>query len=407
MGDDRPIAYREMQGNGEEWSIFRSSGVGVCPTALVGAIQGRRGYYEEWQRKILDPAAERGNEAEPIVLNLLRARGYRIVEGSSQYEFMLNVMPRVWIRGHLDGQAYKPRGRKLHNVEVKSMSAARFARWKQYGGGDNGASYALQTDEFRPYAWQVSTQMLGASATHEGKVAGWLPSLYVVIDAGETGEWGEIKNDPDELDRRLDISELVAPPIEWSVIRRRVLWAEGWRKKYPAFPECEGADKSFCAYPMFHPDHADYIGDTDHIGGRDDDADPFGGIAREPDYEQPVVLDVTGARLAGMAEKWWGLTSQIEAGRKAEKDRKELNPQILELIGGTDKNAEWEDSHWRIKSRAGGTAGRVDMTALYRRLEEGGLIDPSKLGFGEFTRIWDELTPRYKYRNPHIERKEA
>lgn len=398
MSDNRPIAYREQQDNGEEWSIYRVSGIGGCITSLIAAIQGRAAVMEEWQERILMPAADSGNRLEPVILGLLGELGYRIVEGSSQDEIMLKVIPRVYLRGHLDGRGFVARGRKQHVVEIKTMSSARFKKWKALGGGDNGARYALMDSEFKKYGWQVACQMVGAAVGKDGKIdrtPAYLPAIYAVLDRDT---WDKAVRNGEEynLTSILDVSIIDSLPVDWTTIKRKVMEAERWRNKYPSFPRCEGegGERSFCSYSYMHDE--------------DEDEGAFGAEDAEVDWPAVSVRD---EQLAGMAAVHHQLTARMRDGEAAESERKLLNPKILHVLGvdvsdgGEGKNVEWEGAGYRVKSRKGGSAGRVDKTALYRAMEDRGLIDPGVLGFSQWAALWDELTPRNKYWYPQVEKK--
>ena len=282
MGDDRPAAYRETI-DGTEVSIYRASAAGMCVKALVASMQGRRPAPHQKASEILDLAASEGNLHEEVVVDKLKAEGYRIED--QQPEIMLQVIPRVYLRGHLDGLGYPPRARKQRVFEVKSMSDSVFAKWKKYPS----AIEALLGGEFDRYAWQISVYMHATG----------LPAIYVAKNRSS----GEVR-----------IEEIASPPIEWSKIRRRIIEAEKWRKKDPELPDCDvdAGARFFCPFPYLHDDQV--------FGDEDDDT------------YQPMDSP-TEMMLAGLCEHWEGLTKTIRAGDVATKERREVNERILSTMG--------------------------------------------------------------------------
>lgn len=120
--------------------VYRASELGGCVKSQVAA---KLDYQKlDTPTKMLD-IYEAGNQAEIIVGQLLRARGYNLFD--AQMEVELVVTPRVSIVGHID---WRTDGLV---VECKSMSEARYIEWLKTGWHTPGL--------VQKYKWQLSAYM--------------------------------------------------------------------------------------------------------------------------------------------------------------------------------------------------------------------------------------------------------
>jgi hypothetical protein len=125
MGDDRPSVYLEGTN-----VIYRASSLGNCDKELVAIRCGfTPAPFPVQFRKIFAD----GHRAEDVILDALAARGHTITR--HQEEINLEVLPGVFIRGHIDG-ADEANGAV---VDAKSTS-------------DRGIAPALMAK----YEWQMS-----------------------------------------------------------------------------------------------------------------------------------------------------------------------------------------------------------------------------------------------------------
>ncbi len=280
MGDDRPIVYQEGK-----ISVYRASSIGSCLTALVAAKAGHTEARSEYAETILMNAAKEGNLHEDSIIDTLKEEhGWRVWGGQDEVEFQ--IIPRVIIRGHIDGICLPKGARKERLLEVKTMSRDRFKKWMGLG---ETPRERLLSDEFRKYGWQISAYMhsFGMSA------------MYVVKNR-DSG--------------KLDIGEVKTPPVTVKEIRKHVIEAERWGLNGD-IPDCpaSGGEKFFCPFPYLHN------------GGE------FGA---EPDDEQDPIEDAQLALISGMAEVYHDLARQVSLMKPYDSERKDLGQKIIEAMGG-------------------------------------------------------------------------
>jgi hypothetical protein len=340
MSDNRPVAYEE---NGV--SIYRASGTGSCLTALVAAKMGYEEARSGYAGKILSDAAREGNLHEGAVVDtLMNEYGWRWRGGQDLME--MKVIPKVIIRGHVDGFAI-PKGMKNERVlEVKTMSRDRFKKWM--GLGDD-ARQRLLTDEFMSYAWQISSYMW-----HYG-----MSAMYVVKNR-DSG--------------KLDISEIKIPPIDKKTMRKKIIEAEMWVKR-GELPPCANSsgDQFFCPYPYLHN------GDS-----------KFGD---EPDDEQSPLDDATSEMIVSMAEHYVDLAKRVKTMKPIDDERKDIGGKLMDLIGREGPK----------KTELGGyVIGRVDKTYPY--VDKVGLVQElNDLSYPEspFTiESYEALLEKHKKKKP-------
>ncbi len=283
MSDNRSIAYQEG-----DISIYRASGTGSCITALVAAKAGYEEARSQYSENILMNAAREGNMHEGAVIDTLKTEyGWRV--DGSQDLMEMQIIPKVVIRGHIDGFCIPKKARNQRLLEVKTMSRDRFKKWMALG---DDARSRLLTDEFDKYAWQISNYMW-----HYG-----MSAMYVVKNR-DSG--------------KLDISEIKLPPIDKKTIRKKIIQVEMWAAKGD-IPPCKAAssDQFFCQYPYLH-----------------DNDSPFGA---EPDNEEAPIDDATTALLSSMAEHYDGLAKQVAMLKPLDDERKEVGQKLVAAMGGVD-----------------------------------------------------------------------
>jgi hypothetical protein len=280
MSDNRSIAYQEG-----DVSIYRASGVGSCVTALVAAKMGHKEARTQYAGTILSDAAREGNLHEGAVVDTLEKEyGWRWSGGQDLVE--MQVIPKVIIRGHIDGMVIPKGMRKERLLEVKTMSRDRFKKWMGLG---KDARSRLLTDEFAKYAWQISAYMHAYG----------LPAMYVVKNR-DSG--------------KLDISEISTPPIDKRTIRKKIIEVEMWFKR-DEMPPCDAlsSDQFFCPYPYLHN------GDK-----------PFGD--EDADVEVPQD-NATIDMIHGMAEHYYRLAQEVKTMKPFDDERKDVGRKLLDLIG--------------------------------------------------------------------------
>lgn len=315
MGDDRPTVYFDPEI--DAW-VYRASGVGGCIKELVAIASGE---YEEARRQdhqdLLDRTAAEGNLHEQAVVDtLVNSHGYQVVE--QQSVVTIPVIKGVVIRGHTDGIIRKGARGKHRLLEVKSMSTKRFARWQSQGFAG-----------FPKYAAQLSAYM----EAHPG-----LDVVYAV------------KRREDGF---LSLTDIKAgnPPIPFSEVKKKILTAEGYRRKGTLPTSCDvpATEQFFCPLWYLHDEGVDEIA--------------------EPTEEMLSILPE-------LIVKRTVLSGVERAGKEAAEERKALDKEILNLMGGADKvlipvedEEEGELSNYQI-TRVNGTSEWLDKDKLREDLGE-------------------------------------
>ena len=303
MADNRPNVYEE---NGV--MVYRASSIGMCVRALVAL--GRDNYEEAMGKErvdLLKRSAEEGDLHEEGVRQKLIREGWKVL--STQDVVEIPIIKGVIIRGHTDGVLLPPAGQPLHEtlLEVKSMSNKVFDRWIKQG-----------FDGFLKYAYQISTYM----QAHPNRDV-----LYVA------------KRREDGLeDRRIIPAN--APPVNFKVIRQKILTAESHRRKRSSFPACDVSKQDQWWCPLW------YL----HDEAEEED------IAEMSAEDQAVLSDIIPERIR--------LKGIEDAGKEAEKERKALDKEILNLMGGTDKTIVEIDGEKYQITQVGGGGSNWDMTTM-------------------------------------------
>ena len=294
MGDDRPNVYIDPDGT----VVYRASSVGMCVRALVAVGVGN---YEEALGKdradMLIRTAAEGDLHEEAVRSKLAREGWTV--HSTQNVVDIPVINGVVIRGHTDG-VLSLKNDPHHLLEVKSMSNRRFDRWVKQG-----------FDGFLKYAYQISAYM---QAFEEMDV------LYVVKRREDGFE-----------DRR--IIKAGESPIPFKEIKRKILTAESHRRsKGAGFPACDvpSSEQWWCPFFYLHEEVMD--------------------------EEAEELTDEMIAVLADLIPKRAELSELEKEGVTAEKERKSLDKEILNLMGkGRDKViVEVDGVDWQITRVSGG-----------------------------------------------------
>lgn len=296
MADNRPTVYEE-DGN---W-IYRASGSGACLKYLVAIALG----YEDQRGKkwddLLDRSAREGNFHEETIIKTLKEAGIEVER--QQEEVMIQIIPGVFIRGHIEGLVVlEPR----ELLEIKSMSTKQFAKWTNRG-----------FEAFPNYAAQITGYMQA------------FPELDVryIIKRREDGHHTEFTIPAGE------------PPANWKAIRKKIILAEKYRKK-GELPPCDTDLQWGC--PVW------YLHDED-----------------DPDQEVEELSEEETELLAELVENYRELKEIEERGKKAEEERKKLNPKILNMLGkGTDQRKfKWKGKDYQVTRRKGGGA-RLDKAKI-------------------------------------------
>ena len=313
MSDDRPSGYTE---NGD--SIYRASSAGMCLTALVASRLGYQPARAEFSQNVLTNAAKEGNLHEGAIVEELKATyGYRV--WGSQDTFTMKVIPHVFFRGHIDGFCIPKGARNNRLLEIKTMSKARFRKWKNLGS----IRTRLISDEFSSYGYQISVYMQAYDN---------IPAIYVVKNR-DSGE--------------LTIDELKLPPYPYKEIKKKIIQAEMWAKKQE-LPPCtaSSSDQFFCAYPYLHD------------GNIFDD---------EPADEPSVIDDVTKALIGGMANNYHDLATQVRLLKPLDEERKEIGKKIVSALGGPEGIKTMTAGGFKV-TRSGGSTSYTDKEALAEEL---------------------------------------
>lgn len=288
--DNRPTVYLED----DNW-IYRASGSGACVKYLVASALG----YEDQRGKkiddLLDRSANEGHLHEGSVLAKLEEEdGSKIIR--AQEEVMIQVIPKVFLRGHIEGiELYSSGVEEL--LEVKSMSTKQFTKWTNHG-----------FDSFVDYAYQISSYM---------KLFPELDVRYLV----------KRREDGFQTELRIPAG---SPPIPFSLIRKKIVIAEKYRRK-GELPPCDIENQWGCPVWYLH-----------------DEEDPKD---IEPLSEE--MEEILGELIA----EFMTLKLVEKQGETAKEARKKISPEILNLLGKLDQA---ELSHkglkYRVTKRRGGNS---------------------------------------------------
>lgn len=310
MADNRPDVYTEEDGK----VVYRASALGNCTRALVAI--GRDNYQEAMGKDrvdLLERSADEGDLHEDAVRKKLIREGYELV--SSQELIEVEVIKGVVVRGHTDGVITLSTKTKGVLLEVKSMSNKRFDRWVKQG-----------FDGFPKFAFQISAYM----KAYPGRDV-----LYVV------------KRREDGFEQRTTIPA-DSPPVSWKAIRKKVLTAESHRRKRASFPDCDltPQERFWCPFFYLH-----------------DEEDPVEQPSEMTDEDKAVLADLIPKRNA--------LKATEDAGNAAEKERKALDKEILNLMGSTKQIPDLETEDGTIKiTRVDNRGERIDQAKLRADFEE-------------------------------------
>lgn len=307
--------------------------------AVVAAKMGYKGKRNQKTQDMLMTAAKEGNLHEgAIVEELKNTYKWRVWGGQELVE--LQIIPKVIIRGHIDGFCKPPRIRKTRLVEIKTMSKDRFKKWM--ASGETSRERLLSPD-FKKYAWQISDYM------HAYKMT----AMYVVKNR-DSGE--------------LDIGWIETPPIDLKTIRAKVISVEMWAKR-GEMPECEAesGERWFCEYPYLH------------------DITPFPG--NEPENEKEVVGDISEVLVNSIAEHYYETAKKTAYLNALDDERKEIGQKLIEAMGGVDMPKVQVFGEYEIK-RTDSSSSKLDTKGLANEL-------------GITVEDYDALLDRHKVKKPH------
>lgn len=324
MVDNRPTVYSE----GDNW-IYRASGSGACLRYLVAIGLG----YDEQRGKkwddLLERSANEGRFHEDTIIQTLEEAGEVEVK-RAQEEINIQVIPKVFLRGHIEGLIHHA---KYHAntcwelLEIKSMSNKQFQKWTNHG-----------FDKFAENAFQISTYM---EAFPEYDVR-------YMVKRREDGLVSE---------RTIPAGE---PPIPFSQVRKKIILAEKYRRK-GELPPCDIDNQWGCPVWYLHDEETD---------------------------EEIIPLSEEEEEIVGeLAEEFLTHKRVEDLGKEAEKKRKALSPQILNLLGKLDQTEiSFNGKRYRVTRKKGG-GHRYDDGKLLEMLGEDRL---------------EEAKTKYRYEYPII-----
>lgn len=341
MGDNRPTVYFDEEK--EVW-VYRISGLGNCVRALAAIGQGYEEARSQDKKDLLERSAEEGNLHEGAVRDALAGLGYRFWGyDDTENEVDVPIIPGVVLRGHTDGLgAFEGEGEPPYPVamdnnrphtdeillEVKSMSTKQFSKWM-----------LQRWDAFPKYAYQISGYMRKFPERD---------ALYVV------------KRREDGL-TDIHVIPHDQPPVPFSVVRRKVIVAEKFRRS-GGWPACDIRDQWFCDFWYLHDE--------------DEELD-------QADFLTEDMEELLGE----LVEEYRKLKEIEEAGKEAEKKRKEINPEILNLLGKLDQaEIVYQGQKFRV-TRGKGGGSTIDKERL-------------KVDLGEET--FEKYLKRFRYEYPLI-----
>lgn len=287
MADNRPTAYEEPPN-----MIYRASGAGDCVRYLVASALGYEDQRNRDHQALMDRSAEEGNLHEEAVVKKMEEEGWDVY--GQQDEINVQVIPGVFLRGHREGLRSQNDIEQL--FEIKSMSTKQFTKWQNHG-----------FESFERYAWQISIYM----KAHPG-----LDVEYIV----KRREDGYVSTRTIPADN---------PPVPFSVIRKKIVIAEKYRRK-GQLPPCDVQNQWGC--PVW------YLHDED-----------------ETEEEAQELTEAEKEILAELVMDYRRLKAIEEKGKEAEAARKQINPQILNMLGKLDQTEfKWDGHKYRVTRRRGG-----------------------------------------------------
>lgn len=317
MGDDRASVYYDSSVSA--W-VYRASATGQCVRSMVAAAMGEQEVRAKDRQALMDRSANEGNIHEPAIVESMKAQGWTFV--TTQETVTVKVMPGVIIRGHTDGRAIAPSGFEYeggpwspagdysgveHGSEIKTMSTKQYAKW-----------ISGYFKNFPHYAAQVTAYMEATG----------LPFMY----------W--VKRREDGM---MSVLRLETPPMEFGVIKKKILVAERYRRRNESkrgteWPAC---DVPTYGCPFF------YLHDEEQVG-----LEP-----EELNEDEAAIVNELAAEFVRLKD--------IEvAGKEAETARKEVQKQIVNMIGKRKAITATVDGVPIRITKSNGSGSSVDMAAL-------------------------------------------
>ena len=343
MGDDRATVYYDP--TVKSW-VYRASSSGQCVRAMVAAAMGEKEVRGKERQELMSRSADEGVLHEPAIVEDLKKVGWVFV--TTQETVTMKVLPGVIIRGHTDGRAVAPSGFIYegggyspagdfsgveHGVEIKTMSTKQFAKWT-----------SGKFRDFAGYAAQLTSYMEGTG----------LPFLYVV-KRREDGMMSTVR--------------VETPPVPFSVIKKKIIVAEKYRRRNEAkkgteWPTC---DVSTYGCPFF------YLHDEDQVSL----------VAEElNEDEQRIVDDLT--------DKFLMWKRVEEAGKDAEGKRKAIQKEILNMMGDRKVVKATGETGGLVVTKSNGGGSTLDEAGLRAKVGDA-VVDSFKRKYSyEYVTIKEE-----------------
>lgn len=217
LGIDAPARYIDSQGR----VIYRASGFGRCPRALVAAARGEQAMpYPEWFQAVL----QEGKDTEQAIIERFESEYAGVVVADQQKMVELEVMDNVFIRGSIDGLFYRELDSCL--FEAKKV---RKSGWEKF---------LQQKVEMLPaYPWQTSFYMHALGVQDMAFVGG-------LVD--EDGQLWEIHT-----------HWYTAPPLSMKAIVKRIREVERMIGIGLGAKEVKCTGDYPCPYYMLHDEPVD------------------------------------------------------------------------------------------------------------------------------------------------------
>lgn len=293
--------------------IYRMSKSGYCVRALVASQYDMPERRTPKTQDLLDRSADEGRLHEVAIREQLRAQGYVIV--GEQDEYVLDILPKVFLVGHGDGFISAEPGLNdeeyfdLH--EIKSMSSKQFSKWQ-----------SGKFTYFPGYAAQITSYMKsnpGRRVRYDVKRRedGLLSTMYIPADE---------------------------PPLDFKDIRKKIVTAELYRRRgdYPAC-DLDKQARFFCPFWYLHEEEEE----------SEEDAEP---LSEEVEMA-----------LSELVVTYLDLKAREDDGKTAAAQRKDggVNQGILNLLGNKSKvKVTIGDRTFEVKKQGGGGGKRIDIDAL-------------------------------------------
>ncbi len=227
MSDDRPARYVEEYEGGER-VVYRASSLGICDRVFVALSQGMEPMaWPDWFQEILDE----GTAQEEVIRTMYAEQGGWDVD-SSQALLEMEIIPGVWIRGHIDGAVI---AKDLVSVwEGKKVRTSGWARFLRQG-----------VEWQKNYPWQVSFYMHAMQKKYPNRE----------VDCILTG--GHFDPDKGEV-TEIHSHTLTNPPVPLKALKLRIMKLESMIEDDESVMEvaCPSKPDYPCPFYFLHDDDA-------------------------------------------------------------------------------------------------------------------------------------------------------